>query len=59
MYEKKPTNFKTPDLTQMQAVVIDHRTTIYIALDADPKQAKERYFSRLGVKPAGRVFAKS
>lgn len=50
MYEKKQVVFKAPDLTHMQAVVIDPRTTIYIAQGADPKEAKSRYFERLGVK---------
>jgi hypothetical protein len=46
MYEKKQVIHKTPDLTKMQAVVIDLRTVIYIAVDADPKEARERYLSR-------------
>lgn len=50
MYEKKPSSFKTPDLGNLQAVVIDVRTTIYIPRDADAKEAKKRYLSRLGVK---------
>ena len=43
MYEKKPVVHKAPDLTKMQAVVIDNRTTIYIALGADPKDARNLY----------------
>jgi len=50
MYEKKPSSFKTPDLGNLQAVVIDVRTTIYIPRYADAKEAKKRYLSRLGVK---------
>ena len=46
MYEKKVIIHKTPDLAKMQAVVIDQRTIIYIAIDADPKEAKQRYMSR-------------
>jgi hypothetical protein len=46
MYEKKQIVHKTPDLTKMQAVVIDLRTVIYISVDADPKEAKKRYLSR-------------
>jgi hypothetical protein len=48
MYEKKQVVHKTPDLTKMQAVVIDFRTVIYISTDADPKEARERYLSRPG-----------
>ncbi len=48
MYEKKPVIHKTPDLTKMQAVVIDARTVIYITAGANVKEAKERYLSRPG-----------
>ncbi len=50
MYEQKKNHFKSPDLSQLQAVVIDHRTKIYIACDADPEKAKERYFARSGAR---------
>ena len=50
MFEKKQNNFKTPNLTELQEVVIDLRTKIYIALDADPEEAKSRYLSRLEAK---------
>ena len=47
MYEKKQTNFKSPDLKLLQEVVIDMRTIIYIAVGADPEEAKTRYLTRL------------
>lgn len=50
MYEKKANNYTSPDLTKMQAVVIDIKTIIYIALDADPKVARSNYLSRIGLK---------
>ncbi len=46
MFEKKQIVFKSPDLNKMQVVVIDHRTKIYIALGADPEEARSRYFAR-------------
>ena len=46
LHEKKQVVFKSPDLNKLQLVVIDHRTKIYIALDADPEEARDRYFSR-------------
>ncbi len=46
IYDKKTSTFKSPDLNKMQVVVIDHRTKIYIALDADPEEARTRYLSR-------------
>ena len=50
MVDKKQNNFKTPDLAKLQVVVIDARTKIYIALDADPEEAKVRYLSRFVAK---------
>jgi hypothetical protein len=47
MFEKKQINFKSPDLSKTQEVVIDHKTRIYIALDADPVEAKNLFLSRL------------
>jgi hypothetical protein len=47
MYEKKPSVYKSPDLNTLKAVVIDHRTTIYIAQDLDPEEAKTRYLTRI------------
>jgi hypothetical protein len=48
MYDKKQLNFKSPDLTKMQEVIIDLRTKIYIAVGADPEEARNRYFNRVG-----------
>ncbi len=45
--DKKQVTFKTPDLSKMQEVIIDVRTRIYIAPDADPEQARIRYLARL------------
>jgi len=50
MYDKKPATFVSPDLSKLQAVVIDIKTILYIALDADPKLAKSSYLSRVGMK---------
>jgi hypothetical protein len=46
MFEKKANNFKSPDLSKMKEVIIDHRTKIYIAPTADIEEARNRYFSR-------------
>jgi hypothetical protein len=40
------TIFKSPDLSKLKAVIIDHRTTIYIALGADVEEARDKYLSR-------------
>jgi len=50
MYEKKQNDYKSPDLMKLQVVIIDLRTRIYIALDADPEEARSRYLSRVGNK---------
>jgi hypothetical protein len=42
MQEKKQTVFKTPDITRMQEVIINPRTKIYIAVGADPEEARSR-----------------
>jgi len=45
MLEKKPIVYKSPDLSKLKEVVIDHRTRIYIAPDADVEEARSRYLS--------------
>ena len=50
MSEKKHVNFESPNVGKLQAVEIDHKTTIYIALDADPVEAKKRYLNRTNQK---------
>ena len=50
MYEKKPPTLKTPDLSKLQAVVINLRTVIYIESGADPEEARRRYSARFGFK---------
>jgi hypothetical protein len=46
MLEKKVVISKSPDLSKLREVVIDHRTKIYIAFDADIEEAKSRYLDR-------------
>ena len=50
MQEKKQSVFKTPDITRMQEVVINPRTKIYIAIGADPEEARSRYWARQDAK---------
>jgi len=50
MQERKQTVFKTPDISKMQEVVINHRTKIYIAVGADPEEARNRYWARQDTK---------
>jgi len=47
---KKQTVHKTPNTAKMQEVVIDGRTSIYIDIDADPVQARDRYLARLAAR---------
>lgn len=58
MQEKKQTVFKTPDITRMQEVVINHRTKIYIAVGADPEEARSRYWARQTANSKGPLPAK-
>jgi hypothetical protein len=50
MLERKPNIVKSPDLSKMKEVVIDHRTKIYIAPEADIQEAKNRYFERIAAR---------
>jgi hypothetical protein len=50
MYEKKQNNHTAPDMSKMKPVVIDHKTRIYIPLDADPEEARARYWSNRQAK---------
>jgi len=45
MFEKKPVINKSPDLSKLKEVIIDHRTRIYIAPGADVEEARNRYLS--------------
>jgi hypothetical protein len=50
MIEKKPVVFKSPDLSKLKEVVINHKTRIYIAQDANIEEAKERYRSLMAAR---------
>ncbi|HOW39522.1 MAG TPA: hypothetical protein PL123_03190 [Bacteroidales bacterium] len=50
MLEKKPVTFKSPDLSKLKEVIIDHRTKIYILPGADAEEAKSRYLERTSSK---------
>jgi hypothetical protein len=50
MHEKKQNNFKTPDISKMQEVIINARTRIYINMDADPEEARMKYLARQEAK---------
>jgi hypothetical protein len=43
---KKNTQVKSPDLSKLKEVIIDYRTKIYIAPEADVEEAKNRYLFR-------------
>ena len=50
MFEKKAVVFKSPDLSKLREVIIDHRTKIYIAPGADIDEARNRYLTRITAK---------
>lgn len=50
MYEKKQITYTSPDLSKMQAVIIDVKTTIYASMDADPKVVRKNYLARINAK---------
>jgi hypothetical protein len=47
---KKQIVIKSPDIQKLQEVKIDERTKLYIALDANPEEARSRYLNRLEAK---------
>lgn len=47
MFEKKGVVIKSPDLSKLREVIIDHRTKIYIAPGADIDEARNRYLTRV------------
>ncbi len=51
MYKKDQHKQVSPDIKKLQEVIIDFRTRIYIALDADPIEAKKSYL----LKRSGKV----
>lgn len=50
MYEKKQVNFKSPNMNNLQEVIIDNRTRIYIQAGTDPEMARKRYLDRVSLK---------
>lgn len=47
---KKQIANNAPNTSKLQEVIIDRRTRIYIAMDADPEQARNRYLARLAAR---------
>ncbi len=47
MFKKNTQIVKSPDLSKLREVIIDHRTKIYIDPTADIEEAKSRYLSRI------------
>ncbi len=50
MFEKKIPALNSPDLSKLKEVIIDFRTKIYIAPDADEEEARNRYLLRIAAK---------
>ena len=52
MFDKKTNIVKSPDLSKLKEVIIDHRTKIYIAPNEDIEKARERYLDRISRRNA-------
>jgi len=50
MFKTQANLIKSPDISKLKEVIIDHRTKIYIAPGADPEEARHRYLSRNSVR---------
>ena len=46
MADKKPETLKSPDISKLKEVIIDHRTKIYVSPDADIGEIRNRYLAR-------------
>jgi hypothetical protein len=44
--QRKQSIFKSPDISQLQEVIIDARTKMYIPLGASAEEARNRYHHR-------------
>lgn len=52
MLDKKQNIIKSPDLSKLKEVIIDHRTKIYVSPDTDVEKARENYLNRIARKKA-------
>lgn len=50
MSVKKSSTYESPNVNKLQPVEIDKKTTLYIAMDADPEEARRRYLARINHK---------
>jgi hypothetical protein len=50
MFEKKTVIFKSPDISKLTEVIIDHRTKIYVPFGTDVEEARNRYLFRNSVR---------
>jgi len=50
MFKTQANLIKSPDISKLKEVIIDHRTKIYIAPGADAEEARIRYLSRNSVR---------
>ena len=48
--DKRQPKARTPNVSKMQEVVIDGKTSIFIDIDADPELARSRYLARLAAR---------
>ena len=46
MFGKKTVIFKSPDISKLTEVIIDHRTKIYVPFGTDIEEARNRYLFR-------------
>lgn len=47
MFKKNTQIIKSPDLSKLKEVIIDHRTKIYIDPSEDIEEARNRYLTRM------------
>jgi len=47
MTEKKAKNFSSPEISKLQAFIVDYKTAIYIPSGVDKEKAKNRYLHQM------------
>jgi hypothetical protein len=57
MADKKQSHNNSPDMSKLKSVIIDRRTRIYVPLDMDPEEARDRYWLNRGVERPNNIKA--
>ncbi|MDA3818221.1 MAG: hypothetical protein PF486_12640 [Prolixibacteraceae bacterium] len=57
MADKKHNHNASPDMSKLKSIIIDRRTRIYVPLDVDPEEARDRYWMNRGMERPDNIKA--